>query len=562
MPDRELETDILIVGGGTGAVAAALAIARSGRRCIISEPTDWVGGQLTSQAIPPDENRWIEGLDGVQGATASYLDFRRRVRAWYREHRDLNAVAKDDPRLNPGNGWVSHLCCEPRVAHAVLVEMLAPYVASGRVTILLHHEPASADGGGDRLNSVTLLDLIHNRQTTVSAEYFLDATELGDLFPLAKIEYHIGAEHKSVFNELHGRSDKSEPSEHQAISWCFALEHHPGENNSIDKPARYDFFKSFIPPLDHPWPGPLFSWTICGGADNSPRTFEFVPWPDKPKAGMHDMWRYRRIVDNSIYVPSPSAPPDVSLINMVQMDYFLNPILDVTPAQQQAALHDARQQSLSFLYWMQTQSPRHDGKGAGYPGLKLRGEELGTSDGFAKAVYVRESRRLAARKMITEGDVGTDQRKAEGKSSDSRGRKSAVLPSVPEGTSEPFADSVGIGHYRLDLHPSTAMRNSLYVQTAPFRIPMGALIPKRVRNVLAAAKNLGVTHITNGCYRLHPVEWNTGESAGFLAAYCLEKNREPQQVHESLNEVREFQKFIKQQGVAISWPWENGAGLM
>ncbi len=299
----------------------------------------------------------------MQGATASYLDFRRRVREWYRQHRDLTAAAFDDAHLNPGNGWVSHLCCEPRIALAVLMEMLAPHIVAGRITILLHHEPVSANAGGDRVNSVTLHDLAHNRETTVSAQYFLDATELGDLFPLAKIEYHIGAEHTSVFNELHGRADKSDPTEHQAISWCFALEHRPGENHTIDKPDRYDFFRSFIPPLDHPWPGPLFSWTICGDADNSARTYEFVPWPEKPKPGVLDMWRYRRIVDNSIYPPGPTAPPDVSLINMVQMDYFLNPIIDVTPAQQQAALHDAKQQSLSFLYWMQTESPRHDGKG-------------------------------------------------------------------------------------------------------------------------------------------------------------------------------------------------------
>ncbi len=87
------------------------------------------------------------------------------------------------------------------------------------------------------------------------------------------------------------------------------------------------------------------------------------------------------------------------------------------------------------------------------------------------------------------------------------------------------------------------MRNSLYIPAAPFRISMGAIIPKRVRNVLAAAKNLGVTHITNGCYRLHPVEWNTGESAGSLAAYCLTKNQEPQQIHESLTEIRGVPKI-------------------
>jgi len=105
------------------------------------------------------------------------------------------------------------------------------------------------------------------------------------------------------------------------------------------------------------------------------------------------------------------------------------------------------------------------------------------------------------------------------------------------------------------------MRSSIYVRTAPFRIPMGAMIPLRVRNVLAAGKNLGVTHVTNGCYRLHPVEWNVGESAGLLALHCQQNDIEPHQVHDQIERVREFQSRLKQQGVAIAWPWENDAGL-
>src|SRR5206468_9538617 len=64
------------------------------------------------------------------------------------------------------------------------------------------------------------------------------------------------------------------------------------------------------------------------------------------------------------------------------------------------------------------------------------------------------------------------------------------------------------------LHPSSGGDNYIDVSSLPFQIPLGSLIPKRVENLLPACKNLGTTHITNGCYRLHPVEWNIGESAG------------------------------------------------
>ena len=51
--------------------------------------------------------------------------------------------------------------------------------------------------------------------------------------------------------------------------------------------------------------------------------------------------------------------------------------------------------------------------------------------------------------------------------------------------------------------------------------PLGALIPVRAENLLPANKNIGTTHITNGCYRLHPVEWSIGEAVGALAVIAL-----------------------------------------
>ena len=78
--------------------------------------------------------------------------------------------------------------------------------------------------------------------------------------------------------------------------------------------------------------------------------------------------------------------------------------------------------------------------------------------------------------------------------------------------------------------PEGRLRTYVDISSWPFQIPLGALLPVRVENLLPAAKNLGVTHVTNGCYRLHPVEWNVGEAAGALAAYCLTERLMPRQV--------------------------------
>lgn len=538
---------VLVLGGGTGGVAAALTLAQQDVHCIITEPTRWLGGQLTSQAVPPDENKWIEGVDGVTSATRSYRRFRSLIREHYKTRTGLTDAAMNTPNLNPGGGWVSRLCFEPRIGHNVLVNMLAPYIASGLIIPLMRHEPIDAETDGDAVTSITLSNLDNNEQIIIEPELILEATETGDLYPLAGIEHHIGAEHRDDFGELHGRTDKSDPMDQQAITWCFAMEHRPGENHVIDKPHTYDFWRSYTPELDPPWPGPLLSWDICGDG-HKPRTLAMTPWPDEPVNDAWELWRYRRIVDRSIYKNNETAPPDVSLFNCVQMDYFRKPLLGVSDTEKQTALCEARDQSLCFFYWMQTEAPHHEGKGTGYPGLKLRGDELGSTDGFALAPYIREPRRLTARTMITEAHVGQEQRLAEGKKRINDGAPVA---------GEPFPDSVGIGHYPIDLHPSTAMQNSLYIPAAPFRIPLGSLLPVRVTNVIAAGKAMGVTHIANGCTRLHPIEWNTGEAAGMLASMCIQQNIEPARVHENPQRLQDLQSRLIDNGVPLAWPWEE-----
>src|SRR5882724_5332504 len=176
MKVQEEQCDILIVGGGVGGCAAALAAARAGYRVILTEETDWIGGQLTSQATPPDEHGWIERF----GCTANYRRFREGVRDYYRRYYPLNDAAKNARTLNPGNGWVSPLCHEPRVALSVLEAMLAPFVSSGRVSILRRHRANKATVDRDHVRAVTLQSADGTQPIELTAPFFLDATELGD----------------------------------------------------------------------------------------------------------------------------------------------------------------------------------------------------------------------------------------------------------------------------------------------------------------------------------------------------------------------------------------------
>jgi NADPH-dependent 2,4-dienoyl-CoA reductase/sulfur reductase-like enzyme len=86
-----LHADVVIAGGGLGGVATALAALRNNQQVILLEETDWLGGQITSQGVPPDEHQWIE----THGATSTYRRFRNEIREYYKRHYPLTEEAKN-----------------------------------------------------------------------------------------------------------------------------------------------------------------------------------------------------------------------------------------------------------------------------------------------------------------------------------------------------------------------------------------------------------------------------------------------------------------------------------
>jgi hypothetical protein len=530
-----VDSDVLVVGGGVGGVAAALAALRRGRRVLLTEETDWLGGQLTSQGVPPDEHPWIEQF----GATRSYRALREGIRDHYRSWYPLTPAARARPDLNPGMGRVSRLCHEPRVAAAVLEAMVGRYLASGRLRILYRHRPVAVEVDGDRVLGVVLRGP-DGELVDATAPYTLDATELGDLLPLGGVEHVTGFESRSLTGEP-SAPEHAQPDNMQAFSWVLAVEHRDGEDHTIDRPDQYALWRDYRPPF---WPDRLLSLVAP-----DPRTLEpvgrtFVPHgstgpitPDQSRdPGDRDLWAFRRILARDQF-ESGFLDSDVVVVNWPMIDYLPGPLIGVSDVERDRHLHGARQLALSMLYWLQTEAPRPDG-GTGWPGLRLRPDVMGTADGLAKAPYVRESRRIHARRTITEQDLSLAV----------RGEHGAVS----------YPDSVGVGMYRIDLHPSTGGDNYIDVGSCPFQIPLGALLPVRLRNLLAAGKDLGTTHITNGCYRLHPVEWNVGEAAGALAAHCLEHGLEPGQVYEDPGRLQRFQAELVADGFELSWPVVRG----
>lgn len=516
--------DLAIYGGGLGGVAAALAAVKSGASVLLIAPGDWVGGQVSAQAVPPDEHPWIESF----GCSASYREFRRRVRSFYLDNYPVSNASRRLHAFNPGLGNVGPLTHEPCVAQLVLESELYPWVSRGRLRLLKQSVLVEVHTEADRIRSLG----VRRRSGAIEeyeAHYFLDTSELGELIEKASVEHVIGAESRDDTGELHA-VDVADPLDQQGVTWAMVVGYIPDGDYTIEKPEQYDYWHAYRPEF---WPGPYLGWEVSDYVTHVARRRPLFTNEVQPSGLRYDLWSSRRILASSQL--DGRWESDLSAAVWPMMDYFDRPLLGVDEHERSLALEGARQLSLSLIYWMQTEAPRHDG-GFGYPGLRPRPDATGTEDGLAMEPYIRESRRIKARFTVTESHIGVESRD---------GQTGA----------EAFPDSVGIGAYRMDLHPSTSGRNSLDIDTWPFQIPLGALLPVRVSNMIAAAKNLGTTHITNGAYRVHPVEWSIGEAAGALAAFCVLENVTPAQVHGQERTLADFQRVLRTRlDVPLEWP--------
>jgi hypothetical protein len=503
--------DILVAGAGPGGVAAALRAAERGHTVCLSEETDWIGGQLgTVSAL--DENRFIE----FAGGTRAYYDLRRRIRALARSEYSWKPGATALENFNPGACYVSPLCYEPKFAIQAVREILEPF--SQRIRIMPRTVVFELIVDGGEIRTAYLYNFETKQVSRIRPLFVLDATELGDLLPLAGVPYVAGSEARANTGEPHA-SEAANPACVQSFTYTFIAEHRPGEEHRIPQPPGYEKYRDGQPfsmllnyPEEYGWKGNV--QYVMFGEDPA------IPNNQTPRPFFS--WRRVRARKN---LAGPNPPTDLALINWPRQDYKDQSLLDKAPLEMAAILQQAKRVSYAFLYWLQTDVPHEEGVGKGYPEIALHAASMESPDGLSKYPYIRESRRIRGQQRVVEQDIVAEYQ------SGSRAKW--------------FADSVGTGFYMVDIHPCGANERGRMMMPRPFQIPMGALIPSGVGNLLASAKNIGVTHLTNGAYRLHPVEWNIGEAAATFAAMTIETGHRPQPA--------EVQHELLRAGVPLVW---------
>jgi len=507
---REISCDVLIAGAGMGGIAAALSVSAHGHSVCLTEETDWVGGQATAGGVPAlDENRFIE----FAGGTRSYMEFRRRIRDWYRRNRKLTMEAAAWENLNPGSCYVSPLCFEPKAG----VEVLETMLGNQGVRLFLRTEIVALDRHGAAIDSALAWRFGEREAIRFRPRFVLDATEMGDLLPLAKVPYVVGSEAKSQTGEPDAAAQPN-PACVQSFTYPFVVERDGEPAVRESKPADYErivarqgfSLRAYYPP-DLGWRG-WFQYRMFG---------DDPPIPNNMSPGPFFSWRRLLAAKNF----AAGVPHDLALINWPHQDYAAESPLDRTPEDLARILERAKQTSQAFLYWLENDLPRDDGRGSGYPELRLRADVMDTPDGMSKYPYIRESRRMVARGTVAEQDI--------------------IEESQPGPRARWFRDSVGTGYYMVDIHPCGAKETGRMRMPRPFQIPMAALLPREPINFLPASKNIGVTHLTNGAFRLHPVEWNIGEAAGAIASLWLARG--------GLPAASDVQADLARSGVPLFW---------
>lgn len=497
--------DLVIYGGTSGAVTAAVQARRMKKTVVIIEPSQHIGGLTTGGLGATDigNKAAIGGLSRTfyEQVHSHYL----QPGAWKQESRDEYFAARAD--RNKGgdpvaekNGRPTMWTFEPAVAELLLRRMLTEH----DVPLRMGERLDLKNGVLRRGNKIVAITMESGR--SFRGKIFIDATYEGDLLAKAGVSFHVGREGNSQYNETLNGVQTLQAKKHQF-------------SKSIDPyvvPGKID--SGLLPGIHAGNPGEE------GSADARVQAYNFrmtlTDAPDNrlpiPKPTDYDPSRYellRRQIQagpfesiNSI-APMPNRKTDINNNGAFSSDH-IGANYDYPNAShlRRAEIFKDHQNYVMGMWYFLQNDPRLPASvrdRAGKWGLCK--DEFADTDHWPNQLYVREARRLIGEYVMTEQDCRWT-RKAE--------------------------DSVGLGAYNMDSHnvqryvKDGAAFNEGDVQVrvaGPYPVSYRSLLPqaKECANLLVPVA-LSATHIAYGSIRMEPVFMVLGQSAATAAALALD----------------------------------------
>ena len=437
-------TDVLVIGGGASGVSAGLQAARMGVNTVILEETPWLGGMLTSAGVSCVDGNY-KLRSGIFG------EFTDSLAARYGGYPSLQT------------GWVSNINFDPHVGQEIFTSMTE--AESAYLTVERNAEWKSVRTVNDR-KEVIFVDE-DGRKRLISAKVLIDATELGDVAKACGVAYRIGMDSSSETGESIAPENANDVIQDMTFV-AFLKDYGPDADMTIDMPEGYDpslFADSCMNPL----------------SDGVAETGQTVWSPEM-------MITYGRTPGGRYMINWP----------IYGNDWYAN-VIDASPEERRAAYDDARNFTLCFVYFIQTQ--------LGMKNLGLADDVFPTEDRLPFFPYHRESRRIRGEAFFT-----------------------MDAAAAPYGYEKPYyRTGIAVGDYAVDhhhfRHPQWRSLPDLHFYPIPsFNVPMGVLLPEDSDGLIVAEKSVSVSNLINGATRLQPVVMQLGQAAGVIAALAAEKD--------------------------------------
>ena len=506
LPHDPAGYDVVIYGGTSGGIAAAVQAARMGKRVVLVNPDQHLGG-LTSGGLGATD---IGNKGAIGGIAREFYEriaryyaqdkaWKQETRAEYFEKRNAHQNVARDP-VAESKAVAAQWTFEPHVAAQVFRELLAeagvPVVLGERLDLR----------GGVQKQGRRIISIRMESGRTFAGRMFLDATYEGDLMAKAGVGYHVGREANSLYGEtLNGVQTR------QAISHQFTRRVDP--YRTPGDPAS-----GLLPGLHAGPPGEE------GSGDKRVQAYNFrlclTDAPDNrqpiPQPPSYDPQRYellRRYINAGVFdalklnTPMPNRKTDINNHGAFSSDHIgaNYDYPDGDYAARERIVRDHRDY-LMGMWWFLQNDPRLAApvrEAAGRWGLCR--DEFPETGGWPPQLYVREARRMISDYVMTELDC--------------RGARAA-------------SDPVGLGAYGMDSHnvqryiKDGAAINEGDVEVGvarPYPISYRALVPKagECENLLVPIC-LSASHIAYGSIRMEPVFMVLGQSAATAAALAMD----------------------------------------